>query len=259
MTVESDTPPLIIKGKAIREDANGFVCLDDIWELASTSPSKQPAFWKRNKAVVRLIARLSEMLSEAQRLPKNKIISTIYARKGRYGATFAHPVLAAAYGGYLSPDLEIEVRQVWLRYRAGDATLADEILERASDEANKWVATRAMGRIQRRRYTDVLQVAGVSGAGYGRCTNALYTGLFRMTAKELIQAKGLPAKAKLRDHMDVFELSQIMVGEGMAAGRIEDEGCRGVAECADATTVSASFLRKAIEEEKASRRPRRLL
>lgn len=34
---------------------------------------------------------------------------------------YAHPILATAYAGYLAPDLEIEIRQVYLRYRAGDA------------------------------------------------------------------------------------------------------------------------------------------
>jgi len=51
---------------------------------------------------------------------------------GTNGGTYAHPILACAYAGYLSPELEIEVREIWLRYRAGDATLADEVLARAS-------------------------------------------------------------------------------------------------------------------------------
>lgn len=256
---DSDDQPLIIKGKMIRQDENGFVCLDDLWELSKTQASKQPRYWRRSKHLPELERHLLEIVRKSHNYSKTTIKSVVYARRGRHGATFAHPVMAAVYAGYLSPELEIEVREVWLRYRAADPTLADEILEKASDEANKWVAARAHGRIQRRRYTDVLNRAGVTGVGYGRCTNALYNGLFLRSAKQLKTAKGLPEKAQLRDHMDVFELSQITVCEGMAAGRIEDEGCRGTAECADASKVSASFIRKAIEDERASRQKRRLL
>lgn len=55
--------------------------------------------------------------------------------------------MAAAYAGYLDPNLEVEIREVWLRYRAGDATLADEILQRASAEANHWAGMRALPKV----------------------------------------------------------------------------------------------------------------
>ncbi|SRR5579883_238219 len=55
---------------------------------------------------------------------------------------------AAAYAGYLSPKLELEVREVWLRYGSDDATLADEILQRATAEENRWAGARAISRSQ---------------------------------------------------------------------------------------------------------------
>jgi hypothetical protein len=74
-------------------------------------------------------------------------MSEIYwGRRGVGGVVFAHPILACAYAGYLSPELEVEIGDVWLRYRAGDPTLADEVLERTSPEANLWVASRAEAR-----------------------------------------------------------------------------------------------------------------
>lgn len=67
---------------------------------------------------------------------KIRVSDLIYSTLGKDGGTFAHPVLALAYSEYLSPKLAVEVREVFLRYRAADATLADEILEKASPGAD---------------------------------------------------------------------------------------------------------------------------
>jgi hypothetical protein len=55
--------------------------------------------------------------------------------KGRASNTFAHPVLALAYAEDLLPALGVEVRDVFLRYRARDVTLASEILEGLLEQA----------------------------------------------------------------------------------------------------------------------------
>ena len=246
-------------GKRIKEDAFGNICLDDIWALSGATIGRVPKEWRRTEGARRLIDRLTQRLSDAAGIArsaaKRKAIPIIYALRGR-GGTFAHPILAAAYAGYLDADLEIEVRQVWLRFRAGDPTLADEILERASSEANKWVAARAMVRVKRREFTDALQAAGVSKYGYGNCTNAVYIGLFKKNAKQLKAERGV---RNTRDGFDIYELAQVSVVEAMSAERIQYEGCRGDGECIEATSVSAGFIRDAIEKERASRRRRQLI
>jgi hypothetical protein len=42
--------------------------------------------------------------------------------------------------GYLSLKLEVEIREVWLRFKAADPALADDVLRRATAEANEWPA-----------------------------------------------------------------------------------------------------------------------
>jgi len=165
-------------------------------------------------------------------------------------------VLAASYAGYLNPDLEIEVLQVWLRFRAGDPHLADEILERASDEANRWVAARAEGRVQRRRFTDVLKIHGVVDNGYGIVTNALYRALFNKSANQI---KAERRVVTTRDGFEITELAQVTLSEGLASERIEDEKCWGANECARATSTSASYIRDAVEAERRSRQAKRLV
>jgi hypothetical protein len=65
------------------------------------------------------------------RSPKEIVNSTYYVvGRGPKALTFAHPVLALEYAETLRPDLGLEVTQVFLRYRAADISLANDILDR---------------------------------------------------------------------------------------------------------------------------------
>ena len=146
---------LVLRGRKISEDEFGNLCLDDLWQLARGRPSKAPKYWRRSPVVIGLIQELAKKVRISD-LKENKLETPIiYSKRGRGNeGTFAHPILAAAYAGYLSPKLEIEVREIWLRFRAGDATLADEILQRATAEENRWAGARALSRGQQVAYTD---------------------------------------------------------------------------------------------------------
>jgi hypothetical protein len=181
----------------------------------------------------------------------------IYSKQGRGNeGTYAHPILAAAYAGYLSPKLEIEVREIWLRYRKGDATLADEILQRATAEENRWVGARAMARSQRISYTNTLKRHYVEGKGYMYCTEALYSRLLDGKSYELRARMGLGPKANLRDNLDIAELSFVMAAEALAAERIEEEHRIGNAECIEATARGAQAIKSAIENDRRNRQRR---
>lgn len=123
----NESRSLVLRGIRISEDVNGNVCLDDLWRAAKAKDSKAPSKWRIGRMAKELIAELEKKIKISS-LKENKAVSpSIYARRGRGSTgTYAHPILAAAYAGYLSPKLELEVREVWLRYRAGDAVLADD-------------------------------------------------------------------------------------------------------------------------------------
>ena len=134
---------LVLRGKRISEDANGHICLDDIWALSGQKATKQPTRWRATALAKSLIIALEQKIAISSIKENKPRVPTVYAKRGRGNVgTYAHPILAAAYAGYLSPKLEIEVREIWLRYRAGDATLADEILT-ARDGRGKSVGWRA--------------------------------------------------------------------------------------------------------------------
>ncbi len=250
----SDHRSLILRGTRISEDTLGNICLDDLWKLARASESKRPKHWRGTRSAEALIYEVHKKVTNANLKENKPLHSVLYAKRGRGNeGTFAHPILAAAYAGYLSPKLEVEVREIWLRYRAGDATLADEILQRASAEANAWAGVRALSRAQRVEYTATLKAHGVQGRGYMDCTEALYFRLLGGKSYQVRVQRGLAPKTNLRDHLPVSELSYVMAAEALSAERIEEERCQGNAECERATGIGATAIRRAIEEDRLSR------
>lgn len=238
-----------LRGRLIRVNSEGFVSLNDIHRAAGFKTTKRPYDWQRNPSTNPLIIATYERVTGKSR--KGYRMSDVYRPTAE--GTWAHPILAAAYAGYLRPELEVEMKEVWLRFKASDATLADEILERATDEENEWAASRAMGRVKRNEFTKTLDAHGVDGFGFASCTNAVYGQLFDATAKKLREERGLPKSASLRDAMSKDELVFVMMAETLAKGRIVEESPFGTAPCAQATKRSASFVRQAIDSDKRDR------
>lgn len=249
---------LVVRGRAVREDAEGRICLDDLWLLARAKSTQRPAVWRSGGAAKRLVGALLKKIKISDLFKKKPAEAVIYAKRGRGNAgTFAHPILAAAYAGYLDANLEVEIREVWLRYRAGDATLADEILQRASAEANHWAGVRALARSQRNSYTDTLKAHGVTGKdGYMGCTEAVYLNLLGGRSYQIRQQLGLPAKTNLRDNLPADKLAFIMAAEALSAERIAEEGRSGNADCVEATALSAAAIKSAVEADRRNRQRR---
>jgi len=249
--------PLTVRGKAISEDEHGRLCLDDLWELAGGRATQAPKHWKGQGAAKRLETELQKKVTADYLKSGGQNLAVIEAGRGRgVKGTFAHPVIAAAYAGYLSPKLEIEIREVWLRYRAGDATLADDILQRASAEANHWAGVRALARSNRVGFTDTLKAHGVESRGYMECTEATYLHLLGGKSYQVRADRGWPPKSNLRDQLNAEELSYVMAAESLSAERIVDEDRRGNAQCIEATAIGASAIRRAIEDDRKNRQRR---
>lgn len=250
---------VVVRGSRISEDINGHLCLDDLWRAARATESKVPAKWRVSRMAQALIIELEKKIKISSLKENKPVPPSIYARRGRGSTgTFAHPILAAAYAGYLSPKLELEVREVWLRYRSGDATLADEILERATAEENRWAGARALSRAQRVTYTDTLKAHYVTGRGYMDCTEAVYLKLLGGKSYQIREARGLAPKENVRDNLSVAELSFVMAAEALAAERIEEELRLGNDECVEASGRSASAIREAIDADRRARKAPRL-
>jgi hypothetical protein len=242
-----------LRGKKIRVDADGFVNLNDIHRAAGFRTNNRPVDWQRLPTTNPLIIATYERIVGKSHQSKFRTSDVYRAKSGANGGTWAHPILAAAYAGYLKPELEVEMREVWLRFKSADPTLADEILQRATDDQNEWAAVRALGRVKRNQFTDTLKSHDVSGYGYGNCTNAVYKEVLGGTTKAVLKNRGLPEKANLRDKMSKDELVYVMMAETLARERIEDERPLGNVPCENATQRSASFVRQAIELDRKDR------
>lgn len=244
----------VIRGRTITMDDNGFICLNDIWKAAGFRTNQKPTDWKELPSVGALMIAVMESNSEKSGVKNYNGKSVLYSKAGKGGGTFADIRLALAYAEYLNPKLAIEVKEVFLRYKAADATLADDILERATPEDNEWAGTRALSRSVRSQFTATLKDHGATGRDYPVCTNAIYRGLFDKDAKQLRSAKGLKKSAPLRDKMTTKELVFVMASEALSSERIEEERCRDGRECLQATTKSAGFIRQAIDADRKDRR-----
>ena len=110
--------------------------------------------WLRLGTTLKLIETVFVRITgKSRNWTKVEIKSVYYTKVGANGGTFVDPRLALAYAEYLNPKLALEVREVFLRHKSGDATLADETLQKSTPEGNEWAAVRALGRAKRRRFT----------------------------------------------------------------------------------------------------------
>lgn len=252
MSYSTGSSVVTIKGRPVRVDPQGRVSLNDIHQAGGFSKNYKPSDWGALASTRDLIAITAQKSSgKSGTLSKNDVLSVYCVKMGRGGGIWAHPNLALAYAKYLSPALHYEVNEVFLRYKAADATLADDVLARGTKEDNEWAGVRALSRSKRTEYTKTLQDHGVAGSGYGSCTNAIYVGLFDKDANSLKKAKGLKPSANLRDKMSTDELVFTMAAETLAKNRIDYEDARGNEECRKASRRSAGYIKKAIDANRA--------
>lgn len=219
---------LIIGGTQIRTNEAGLVSLTDIYSAAereSMADGKQsPSEWKRREGG-QFVAFVADTLNTAER--------RIYASKrGKGGGTFAHWQIALAYAKYLSPQLHMQVNEVYARFKAGDVTLAEEIADRASPADQERHARRMAGKVARTQLTATLACHGVAGKGWADCTNAIYRPIMGGKKSEICARRGLPAKTNMRDVMNLEELTRTALAEILAKKRIERFNVRGNALCA---------------------------
>lgn len=107
----------------------------------------------------------------------------------------------------------------------------------------------------RNGFTDTLKEHGVEKRGYIDCTESIYDGLFGRKSYQIRQARGLAPRSNVRDHLPEVELILVAAAEALGAERIRHEKRVGNGDCAAASYLSASNLRKAVEAERQSRSP----
>ena len=88
----------------VRNDAQGFISLNDMWVAAGCPEGKHdPRRWK-DKAGLEFIKFIAEKLN----VPSGDIYKTT---RGKFGGTWAHWQIALAYAKYLSPEFHAWANQ----------------------------------------------------------------------------------------------------------------------------------------------------
>lgn len=139
-----------------------------------------------------------------------------------------------------------QAAKVFLAYLDASPELAGDIIDRASPEDLKKIQARLKGKQIRVEFTSVLQNHGVTqGWQFGNCTNTLYRNMLGGTVKELKAERNLPAKANLRDELDLKETVEVMFAEHLSSLNIEKKNRQGYTECnqeIDSTTKAIRDL-----------------
>lgn len=242
-----NTPPtLIIGGTPIRTNADQLVSLTDIYQAATAEGiaegKLEPRQWAMPPRAKKSGTSGKVSVSggpgwdfiETVAGALNRDAATIYrAVRGKHGGgTFAHWQIALAYAKYLSPQLHMQVNEVYARFKAGDVTLADEIADKATPEQQDWLAKRVAGKAARGMFTSTLQAHGVTGRGFADCTNAIYRPILGGKKSEICAQRGLRKSTNLRDVMDLEQLTRTALAEIVARKSIERFNVRGNDRCA---------------------------
>lgn len=226
---------ITIGGTPLKTNPAGLVSLTDLFKAAQAAGwaegKSSPRDWQRRDGD-QFIDFVASQLNVAR--------GHVYAAtKGKGGGTFAHWQIALAYAKYLSPELHMQVNEVYARVKAGDVTLAAEIAERAKPADAEWLARRTAGVVARNQLTATLNAHGVTGKGYADATNAIYRHTLGGKKSEICVRRGLSRKTNLRDVMDTEQLTVTAMSEIVARKRIERFNTRGNAPCATECDTAA--------------------
>ncbi len=236
---------LEIRGQRIGEDEDGYLCLNDIWRASGEGETKSPRRWTQLPTTSELISALEHNDRFSVVIEKTRTGSASYSKSGKGGGTFAHPILALAYAEYLNANLAVDVKTVYLRYRAGDITLADEVLAKA-EAAREFEESRDISKQVRHKFESTLATHGAKSA-IGYVTNAIYEVLLGGTKQDIVAKRNLPIRGSFRDRLPLGELLQTVNTEFLASERIEGLHITGKEPCAEASRMAAGVVKDAFE------------
>lgn len=232
---------LKIRDQKIAEDSYGYVNLTDIWIVAGRPVSITPARWKQNPGPKRLIDAFEEKVGKSYLKENSAAGSCLYTKKGRGGSTFAHAVIALAFAKALSPDLEIAVNELFLRYKADAVSLALEILDGLTDQAEYdqlRIKLRGLVKEHNKLSAQAAQNAGVTN--FEAYNGAGLKGLYGMTKAQLLYHKGLPDDAHHLEYAGHEELAANYFKATQATARLERDAKNGIKGQAHANAVHES-------------------
>lgn len=234
----ASTQVMELNGQKISEDAFGYVSLTDMWIAAGRPEALTPARWMQNPGPKRLVEAFEKKVGKSYLKANSSAGSCLYTKKGRGGATYAHASIALSYAKALSPELELAVNELFLRFKADAVSLALEILDDLTGQAEYdqlRVELRRLVKEHNKLSAGAAQDAGVTN--FEAYNGAGLKGLYGMTKAQLLYRKGLPEGAHHLDHAGHEELAANYFKATQAAARLQRDAKRGVKGQAHANEV----------------------
>ncbi len=232
----------------LSKDADGFVSLTDIWQIAGADKNRTPYKWLRldeTRGFIKATARFFKRAPE----------SLLKITKGKQGSTRAVEQVALEYAQYLSPELAVLVNQAFferleeeqnpeLAIKRGRERAVRAYKRKGKDDA--WIESRVKSIETRNSFVRTLARHGVNGKGFRNCTNQVYTPLFGGSTEVIRAKKSLSAKSNVRDAMEPIELAAVNLAELLASESIERDRLYGNAESELACMRAGSAVAAAI-------------
>ena len=115
-----------------------MLCLTDFWKAVGRPKNKSAPQWLRLPQTINYIMQLEAKMGKSLALVENR----------QEDGTFAHWQIALAYAKFLSADLEMHINAIYMRYQAGDVTLADQIADKAGPKGQEWLLRRIAKKVK---------------------------------------------------------------------------------------------------------------
>lgn len=231
-------PNLSFNDRTIGQDEDGmWWSLTDMWKAAGSPKLQKPSDWIRQADVQAFISAVEQQyhkdLAADARRNRNAKSTLMFpsAIRRSTGGIFGYWQIALAFAKYLSPKFHIWCNSVVRRYLDADPEMVEDMFTRMPLPDQRWTIERLRGIEERHKYTDVLKQQGVSGAGYGRCTEALQSPILKMPTSAAKAVRGISKNRSIREVMTTAELATTRFAEQAATARITHRNVRGDRGC----------------------------
>ncbi len=232
-----DITKIEIMGKAIKAGEE-MVSLTDLWKAIGGESRNRPKVWLATKEFNDLMATLSKGQDSSLYLQ---------VRKGSMGGTFAHWQIALAYAKWLSPELHLQVNDIYRRFQEADPALAESVIDRTENaEDLKRIEARARNKQTNKALNGVIASHGGEGKTFALVADINNIAVTGKTAKQIRSENGLPKKASTRPILPTSSMTHMAFLEDLEAKSIEKKRSLGhsaiVANVCDVANSLQAFI-----------------
>lgn len=215
----------------------GMVSLTDLWRAAKGKNANHPTKWLGNKESKELVSKLAEKLNV-----QDSELSQV--KRGHQGGVYAHWQIALAYAKWLSPELHLQVNDVYRRFQEADPAIAESVIDRTEDPAALFrIESRARNKASNRELNSTISQHGGEGRIYAQVANVNNIAITGKTAKQIRAENNLPSKASTRPLLSTEDMIRMAYAELLESKSIAKRRCIGNDEILGAVNQVARGVR----------------